>query len=266
MKAQDRGLLGDIERGALDEGTSLASLLRKCIALGGRAGSTELRDWARRELSGYVGSDELPEYRKVAAAVAVDAVIGNHKVTGMPVSPMDLPDFVQQAGIGEVVNLRMGIGTIERLSQNNEDTKISLPEGSSIAKIMNNEIGDPTQSIHSVYWKISPVTFRDVVDQVRTALTELVAEMNATMPEGQQIPSKSAADMATQYIITGKRNTVNIVNAQAATDGTNTITPQPDQPKESFWQRWRKRGIVIGIATVVAAVVGVATWLDWTPW
>jgi hypothetical protein len=31
-------------------------------------------------------------------------------------------------------------------------------------------------------------------------------------------------------------------------------------------RRFRKRGIIVGIATVLAAVVAVLQWLDWTPW
>jgi hypothetical protein len=47
------GLLSQIEEGALDSRVPLVDVLRKCVALGGQAGSAELRDWARRELDGY---------------------------------------------------------------------------------------------------------------------------------------------------------------------------------------------------------------------
>jgi hypothetical protein len=48
---------------------------------------------------------------------------------------------------------------------------------------------------------------------------------------------------------------------------SNQSTPAPTAvTKESFWKGWRKRGIFIGFATVLAAVVGVLQWLDWTPW
>jgi hypothetical protein len=48
--------------------------LRKCIVLGGQAGSASLRDWAAREAKGYDGSDELPTWRVVYAQITVDAV------------------------------------------------------------------------------------------------------------------------------------------------------------------------------------------------
>lgn len=46
-------LLDQIERDVLDENVSVATALRKCVALGGRSGSAALRDWATRELEGY---------------------------------------------------------------------------------------------------------------------------------------------------------------------------------------------------------------------
>lgn len=53
-------LLDQIETEALDESASLAGALRKCVALGGRTGSEQLRDWATLELEGYKDLDENP--------------------------------------------------------------------------------------------------------------------------------------------------------------------------------------------------------------
>lgn len=48
---------------------------------------------------------------------------------------------------------------------------------------------------------------------------------------------------------------------------TYTVNVDGSSPgEESWWTRWRKRGLLIGLATVVSAVAGVATWLGWTPW
>jgi hypothetical protein len=52
-----------------------------------------------------------------------------------------------------------------------------------------------------------------------------------------------------------------------------TITRAEDQPvKEGWWARLRKRGVVVtfaiiigAIATVVGTVVGICTWIGWTP-
>ena len=61
-----------MERDVLSD-RPLAETLRKCIVLGGRAGSTELRDWASKELRGYYGDSALPQYRQVPAIIASPA-------------------------------------------------------------------------------------------------------------------------------------------------------------------------------------------------
>jgi len=53
-------MLDQIERDALDESASVATALRKCVALGGRSGSQALRDWATQELDGYSGMSLEP--------------------------------------------------------------------------------------------------------------------------------------------------------------------------------------------------------------
>jgi AbiTii len=61
MTKRDGALLAEVQRDAPDGNVPLADTLRKLIALGGQAGSVQLREWASRELRGYQGSDvELP--------------------------------------------------------------------------------------------------------------------------------------------------------------------------------------------------------------
>lgn len=38
----------------------------------------------------------------------------------------------------------------------------------------------------------------------------------------------------------------------------------PPAERESWWTRWRKRGLLIGGSTVIAAMAGVGAWLGWS--
>lgn len=75
-------LVEQIEEDALDSKKSVADALRKCIALGGRAGSEELRSWASQELQGYQKRDDVPEYRIIAAPIVIDGIAGYNYITG----------------------------------------------------------------------------------------------------------------------------------------------------------------------------------------
>lgn len=91
--AKALSLAEQIQNDALDSGTSIGDALRKCIALGARAGSEELRAWAARELRGYEDGTDVPEYRKIAAPMVMDGLSGNHHFEGLQISTHDLPQL-----------------------------------------------------------------------------------------------------------------------------------------------------------------------------
>jgi hypothetical protein len=223
-------LLGQIQADVLDESKPLAGILRKCIVLGGEVGSASLRDWAVRESKGYDGSD-LPEYRVVYAQLTVDAVTMRAVVKGQPISSRFLPDFVAEH-VTERLELRKGVGELEALAASHEATgdsiKLSIPDGTMIASYMNQVNGDPYQQIQAIYWSIAPAVVRGVIDNVRTALAELVAELRAGLPEGEDVPSADLANQAINIAVHGNKARVTVTSAQASASSTASAgTAQP---------------------------------------
>src|SRR5688500_10085872 len=106
--------LDEIERDALSSDAPIAATLRKVVALGGRVGSPQLRDWASRELHGYGGDVELPAYRKPAAVILMDGVTAGAHIKGQQLSPRALPEPAHEY-IDEDIELRQPIGTIESM-------------------------------------------------------------------------------------------------------------------------------------------------------
>ncbi len=87
-------LLKQIERDVLTS-QPLADTLRKCVVLGGKAGSIELREWAIRELRGYDSKDDAPDYRTVGGPILADGLTGRMIVKGQQIGVSVLPDFVR---------------------------------------------------------------------------------------------------------------------------------------------------------------------------
>jgi len=265
MTRRARGLLAEIERDALDERTSITSLLRKCVVLGGRAGSAELRDWARRELNGYRGNGDVPEYRIVPAPLRADGSNMRYHVRGAQISPLQLPDFARE-DIKEVVHFTQGIGELEDLARrSNEHIDLGPPGASDLVVYINTQQAGSGLHIESLYWRVSTTQIRGILQHVRNILIELVAELLATTPGDQDVPSAEAADQAINVILHGgKRHNVNVTVAQS---GNGAATATPSEPAdESWWARWRKRGIIVGLATMAAALLAAVTWLEWKPW
>jgi hypothetical protein len=228
--------------------------------LGGKSGSEQLRDWATRELQGYRGEDELPDHRRVAAQIQIDGATMTGLVTGQPIARSALPDFVRKH-VREEVELRDGVGAIEPLAKHAQEdggkAKLSLPMGGEIARVMNADLSG--QRILSIYWAVSPVAIRGVLDQIRTSLTMLVAELRATMPADATVPSAEAADNAVSLIVSGKRHTITVNTAQAAGTGVSASVAAPQPSLEhGFWTRFRRIGaFMVGVATIVGAVAAV---------
>jgi hypothetical protein len=265
MARHDAGLLAEIETDVLSD-RPLADALRKCVVLGGKAGSVELRDWATRELRGYRGEDDVPSYRTVAAPVCVDALIGNTQVTGQRLSPRELPEFCRD-DIDEEFTFRDGIGQIEALITSSESgahpgsVHLSLPMAIDIGRVIDSNSGSPFQRTLSLYWSVSTATLRGIVDQVRTTLAELVAEMRAGMPNDADVPSAAVANQAVNVAVHGNKARVTVTSAQTAGEGDATV--EPAAPVESpFWTHSRRIGaFVVGLAGIITMVLTYLLWL-----
>jgi hypothetical protein len=109
-----QGLLAQIADEVLDDSVALTSLLRKCLMLGARSGSDQLRTWVTRELEGYVGVPELPTYRRAPAAMELS--ITNHAGYGkltQRLQPSVLPEKIFGNVDIEIATMSQGVGELE---------------------------------------------------------------------------------------------------------------------------------------------------------
>jgi hypothetical protein len=251
-------LLGEIEAGALDQKTPIGDLLRRVIALGGQAGSTELRDWATHELRGYGPGDKLPPYRKIVAPLQLDMNNMAYILRGQTISPLELPELAHDAITNDVA-LRFGIAEIEQLARRCEPggvVKLSPPGSQELVALMNAE-EHVNGHVHCLYWSVSPVVLEGVVEQVRTTLTAMTAEIRAEMPDGGGVISPAVADNALTVAVTGKRNKVSFANAQ----GANEMTP-PTEEKPSHWVRIAA-AVVVGVLTIAGVFFAIMQAQGW---
>jgi hypothetical protein len=206
MQPQGGNLLAQIEQDVLDDDKPLGSALRRCMLLGSRTGSSRLRAWATLELKGYPVRAEVPDYRVIHAGLHVDAVTSTAIIKGQPIGPRWLPDFVAEH-ISERLELTQAVDEIEALAARNEDPeeflKLGLPMSADIAAYMNRQIGNPFQQIQAIYWSVHPSVLRGVLGQVRTVLTEFVAELRAAVGESEALPSSDQTNEAFQLAVSG---------------------------------------------------------------
>lgn len=263
---RNRGLLAQIEEGALDPKTPLADVLLKCIVLGGHSGSAELSDWARLERDGY-NTRDVPSYRRVAAPLLADGFQGHWQFERRQLSVHDLPDFAQD-DLSNDVALPMGIGQIETAAQKGKPTGIQPPGLDLLASYMN-QSGEYSISVARLYYDISPLAFAGIRDNVRTKLVAMVAELRRQGVTADEVPSAEAADQAFQVVINGaKRSPITVTHAIATGEGASTTVmtdpPPSDDQLVPAWIRgpW---GVLLGVATLGATYAAFAPGFGWPP-
>ncbi|MFF5079229.1 hypothetical protein ACFY36_19395 [Actinoplanes sp. NPDC000266] len=232
MSRTRESLLAQIQAGVLDDGVPLASLLQKCIILGGQADSEKMRDWARQELNGYE-AEPVPSYRRVYTGLSarLTNLAGYNGVT-QRISPSAIPaqvrEFLQEREIDpEIAILGGGIGELEAMASQDKSEYLLMPSWADpIAGVLSRySVEQGSTRVEAVFWPLSDVALRGLLVKVRTALAELVAELIALTPEAQDVPDKAAADQAVHLVVTGHRPTIH-VTSQHAPGGTNIVAAE----------------------------------------
>lgn len=176
----------------LDETVPLANILRQVLILGGHVSSQPLRAWAQRELKGYGGAAaEIPDYRKLPAQLKIDITNGPRN-WAQEIEPYNLPKEAREHITGQV-ELPWGAAEIQAMANaKDEHIRLAMPGMSYTAQLMTQEwqrSEGPFVSVDSVFWSVSRAAITGVLDQIRTRLTEFVAEVRASMSPGSEEPT-----------------------------------------------------------------------------
>lgn len=241
----------------LISGTPVADVLRKLILLGGQAGSADLRDWASQELRGYrdTAAEDLPDYRRVPAQLQIDGVVGYTQITGQSIDPQQLPEGPKGL-IGNSVPFFQGIGEIQAMTTAGKRTvKISVPGAELLGRMIDQQSEQAFQHTTAVYWGVSVTAIEGLIDQVKTRLAELLAELRAATPSGAQLPTAAQATAAVNVVVHGRGNRITVAHASGEAHASTAAAAEAEGP---FWTLGRRiAAICVGAATILGTVIAV---------
>lgn len=263
---QPQGLLAKIEAGALEGQTALADVLRLCVALGGQAGSEQLRDWARHELEGYRNGEKLPGYRIVAAPLYLHGSNLAYQNVKQQISASQLPDFARDQFDG-TVHVTFGVAELQRLASGDDEVRLQTPGMPELVALMNHE-ADYGTAYHAMFYVVEKAHLLGILDTIRTNLVALVAEMRAAGVEADEVPPSPVAEQAVQVVIHGaSRSPININTAVSTGSGGASAEQHSPLAESSVVPRWVRGpwGFVVGVATIAAGYAGFAIALGWPP-
>ncbi|MFE7537265.1 hypothetical protein ACFU67_23690 [Streptomyces rhizosphaericola] len=257
-----RSRLDRLEKDVLDESRPLAPILRQVIALGGHAHSQPLRTWALRELKGYEGTDvPIPDYRKISAPLMMDGIVGMYQFRKQQVSRFDLPDFARD-DLGTELRFGRGVGEIESLLARDPSEAVPLAPAmaAELAAVMSQS---SDRQVLRLYWAVHPSALEGVLDQVRTRLVELVGELRAVMPHGQQDPTPDQVAQALQNIsiVTGDNSSVTVTAPVALAHRRGSARAEVNGAGPRSISRSTVLWITLAILITAALATGLAMWL-----
>jgi len=154
----------------------------------------------------------------------------------------------------------MGIAEIERLAHHcapGDVVRLGPPHAQELVLYMNSQ-QEWSGHIERIYWGVSPVALEGVVEQVGTALTVLVAEIHANVPDGTVTPSAEVATNAITFAVTGKRNKINLAAAQGGSMMTSTAAEEP--------RRWARTAgaVLLGLVAIIGVIFTLMQVQGWT--
>lgn len=238
-------------------GTPVADVLRKLVLFGGQAGSVDLREWASQELRGYPDATvaDLPDYRKVSGAIQVDAVVAGARITGQTISPAQLPEGPRGVITNEV-SFFQSVAELQALTNTERShRKFAIPEAQVLGQMIDKAAAQPFQHTTDVYWSVSVSALEGIIDQVKTRLAELLAELRAVTPSDSSLPTPEQVSNAVNVVVHGRGNRVRVSGVAQDAPASTAESSADDGP---FWTLGKRiAAFAVGLATVVGTVVAI---------
>jgi hypothetical protein len=224
---QQLDLLARLEQDARDRTVPLADALRTCRTLARQTQAAQLREWVTAELEGYRPLNAVPDYRRVAVPIMWSVDVPYRGIVTQPFNVRSLPDGIRER-LDALVPLNQSVDELEAMADQYEAQRKPIQLEVFCSDLLlaiwnrNNPYGP---RVVAMTWSIDPPVIRGVLGQVRTKLSEFVAELRAEVGDGDQLPSAAQADEALRAAVpslTINNSTVTIV---AATTNNGDIMP-----------------------------------------
>lgn len=202
-------LLREIQQAAADDRTSLAHLLRKCKILASRLQDKEFAAWIDKELNGYSGEGELPDYREISTHSYCSASNGYQALNNMPVPVTAFPEELQHFVTS--YRFRAGIETYERMANKGEDFRHLWPPN--LTAMISQRVVQNGRLLEA-WWLISNASLTGLVSAVRNRVLSYALDIEALNPAageaspGEPPVSKEALSQVFHTHIYGGTNNV----------------------------------------------------------
>jgi len=235
------GILSEIQHEIVQRDADLGAILLKLQLLASRLGSDNLEEWVRHEGEGYPLDVEVPEYRKVDVTYtgtfsgAFGKGINNAPIPGYLIKELANESWLQ-------VDVRESIAAVADSVA--KDGELGI-DASNLMLILQGKVY-PDYACNAINGRLNPISFREIVQTVRSRILELTIQLEKSIPAaadidfGQKLDPDGAAQVQqiSQQVIYG-----NVTNVAAGAGSKITLSVQQGN-QDSFVSELANQGIV----------------------
>lgn len=211
-------ILLEIQRDAIDENSSISSLLRKCLFLASKTGSEQFKKWVFAELNGYISDDDIPEYRVISCQSKGDfsrpgGILQNLVIDIEQLSDDSYDLFYDLYGESVVAISVASIESLVSNAKNDGAMVIQRPWDPAMTRLVSSMFYQNMNCIRA--WSESPVPlFVGILDTVKTMVLSFALDLEDKLPNIEDIKlSKQDEKIVTQTFNNHIYGNANVANA-----------------------------------------------------
>lgn len=238
-------LLQQIQESVVEEGADLGSILLKLRILAARLGSDILEEWVKYKSEGYPMDAEVPPYRVVGVSFR-GTFFGPF---GSGITNAQIPSYLIEKHAGESwtkYKVRESIAAVDEMVKNSTDGGSFGIDASNLILLLQGKIYKE-YACNDVSGSISPTSFYEIQQAVRSRILELTIELEKSVPGamhvafGASVTNKTETEKVqqiSQQIIYG-----NVSTAVAGGAGANIAVGITERNNNSFIEHLLANGI-----------------------
>jgi hypothetical protein len=158
----------------------LTEALIKTKVLLHKIGHKELVVWVNKELNGYSGEDELPDYRIIPAQVLVSATNGAYEVSSHPVPMLHLDKGFRD--MWEQAKLTQSLAVIEKIVHSSDGDTLQSPIPMEANGMLSKGLAN-SYMVQRAWSEIPVAGVSNILMQVRSRLLDFVLELSSEFAE-----------------------------------------------------------------------------------
>lgn len=188
-------LITEIQQAAVEKGTDLATLLRKCKVLATRLGSVPLEDWVLHESNGYPPGMDLPDYRVWGVQIVAHLMDQfGAQMQNVMVAPHMIPEVVRTRF--SRFEYRDSVATAEYVLRNHDEGMQTFAT-SNLRSMLHGKVYKGFQC-HSAVAQFSNQHLVAMLDAVRNRILDFALALGKIAPDAGEGQAQVEVQRVTQ--------------------------------------------------------------------